>query len=78
MATSIDGTRLVTGSADGRVAVWDVTTCQQIRVFKQHSSVVTNLMVIPATVPMYEKAQVGLCLPFLGLVPAGPFPDVGG
>src|SRR5262245_7447717 len=41
MALNSDGTRLVTGSWEGAVRLWDLRTGKQIRTFKGHADMIT-------------------------------------
>ncbi|KAJ1966777.1 Pre-rRNA-processing protein ipi3 [Dimargaris xerosporica] len=42
---SLDGTLLVSGSADGRCLVWDCQSLQQLRAFAHHKGCISNLLV---------------------------------
>ncbi|KAL4579335.1 hypothetical protein LXL04_015477 [Taraxacum kok-saghyz] len=55
LAFALDGTRLVAGSEDGMVRVWDTKTCNIIRVFKHAKGPVNNILVIRQPAALYPR-----------------------
>eukprot|EP00727_Mastigamoeba_balamuthi_P013020 m51a1_g8340 hypothetical protein (871) ;mRNA; r:9862-16768 len=57
VAVNADGTRIVSGSADGTVIVWDTVSRQPLVTFTQHKGPVTSVLVVQVPADISDTAE---------------------